>query len=341
MQRSQLTRREFVTTTACVGGGLALPCRTSLAAQHHPVEVRQSRTVLDVEVDGKPLAVYNFDTDHAGTYRPYFYPVIGPNGQPITQQGEFPGSLRGHYWHRSLFVAHQKVNGISFWEERKADCGRMVHLEFATVASGNPGRFVERLAWRDLSGEDLLHETRTVEIPAGSAGARFLDISIELTAAREVEFAATPYNLLACRVINAMCLVQQKQEYTRKFGQLVDFAPLNEGGRITNSSGLENQQCRGARAKWCDFSGPLGDGTVGGIAILDHPSNPRHPTPWHNWNNMTITASPTFHQPLSLRQDQRLALAYRVVIHAGDVKDADVESLWKQFAATQPVGAPS
>ena len=129
-----------------------------------------------------------------------------------------------------------------------------------------------------------------------------------------------------------MCPLPLKQKYTQRYGSLVDFSPLDRGGKIVNSEDQENENCRGARARWCDFSGPLGDGSVGGIGILDHPSNPRHPTPWHNWNNMTITASFTFHEPFRLKQEDLLSLTYRVAVHPGNAEQADVEGLWREFA---------
>jgi len=338
-----LSRRDFISSTA-MGMGVLLSSVKGASGEEGtsrstPVEVRQERRVLDVKVDGLPFAVYNFDSTHAALYRPFFYPVMGPNNKPITQNGEFPGSLRGHYWHRSLFVAHQKVNGISFWEERAADCGRMIHLGFDEMTSGEEGGFVERLAWRDLEGQDLLHEVRTVRVPHAPRERRLLDIAIRLKAVSgHAYFASTPYNLLACRVINAMCPIPQKERYKKRYGALVDFSPMNEGGIITNSEGKENEACRGERAKWCDFSGPLGDGTWGGIALLDHPGNPRHPTPWHNWNNMTITASFTFREPFTVQKGRELCLNYRVVVHAADAKKADIAATWQDFSKTQPVG---
>jgi hypothetical protein len=335
-----MNRRMFI-ETGISAGVLAASARL---VEHQgqssatPVEVNESGGVVDVKIDGGPFFVYNFDSSQAGTYRPFFHPVMGPNGKPITQNGEFPGTLRGHYWHRSLFLAHQKVNGVSFWEERQADCGKIVHLEFGQIASGEEGRIVERLAWRDVNGKDLLEETRMVRIPRLPPARRLLDVGITLTAvASEVTFAKTPYSLLACRVINAMCLIPTKDRYSRRFGSLVDFSPLDEGGRITNSEGKQNDACRGERARWCDFSGPLGDGTWGGIALLDHPDNPRHPTPWHNWNDMTITASFTYHEPFALRAGQELKLAYRIVVHAGDAARADLAAEWKSFAETKRV----
>jgi hypothetical protein len=36
----------------------------------------------------------------------------------------------------------------------------------------------------------------------------------------------------------------------------------------------------GQASPWCDYSGTLGTEKVG-VAILDHPENPRHPVRWH------------------------------------------------------------
>jgi hypothetical protein len=308
------------------------------SAPEAAVALRQDRVVLDILTGGAPFAVYNFDTTQAGTYRPFFHPLFGPGSRPVTQNGEFPGSLRGHHWHRGLFIAHQKVNDCSFWEERAADCGKIVHLGFDAVSSGAAGRFEERLAWRDLAGRDLLEERRVVAARAGEGGSRFLDLGIRLRALeRAVTFHQSYYNLLACRVANSMCLRPQKERYTQLYGPMVDFEPLDQFGAIVNSEGHQNETCGGAKAKWCDFSGPLGDGTVGGVAIFDHPSNPRFPTAWHNWNNMTIIASLTYHEPLTLQPGGAISLTYRVMTHRGWARQADVAGAWEQFSRTEPV----
>ena len=238
---------------------LAAQYPKSATATEGKLAVRQDRVVLDVLHDGSPLAVYNYDTTQAGTYRPYFHPVMGPGNRVLTQNGEFPGSLRGHHWHRGLFIAHQKVNDCSFWEERVADCGKIVHLGFEGLETGAVARFRERLAWRDLRSRDLLHETRSVR--AGIAGPhRYLDIGIRLSALDQpVIFRQSLYNLLACRAPDSMCLQPQKERYTKLYGPLVNFEPLDKFGTISNSEGKLNEACGGAKAKWCDFSGPLAD----------------------------------------------------------------------------------
>lgn len=331
-----MQRRIFVGAAACAGVAASL-ARAQTRVQISELKQQWNAGLIDIKTDGQEFAVYNFDHAHGGLYRPFFHPIFGPNGGPITQNGEFPGTLRGHYWHRGLFVAHQRVNALSFWEERTADCGKMVHLGFDEVSNK---RFVERIAWQDLAGQDVLREVRTVSVPPPSAQGRMLDITIRLTAvAPEVVFGATPYNLLACRVINSIAPTALKDRYSKRYGRLVDsLSPAGEGGLVTNSDGKADDACRGARARWCDISGPLGDGNWGGVAIMDHPANPRHPTPFHNWSNLTIMASLTYHEPLTLKRGERVAVAYRVLVHARDAKKADLQEAWTAFSRTDPDG---
>ena len=50
---------------------------------------------------------------------------------------------------------------------------------------------------------------------------------------------------------------------------------------ITNAEGLVGEkQLWGKPSPWCDYSGEI-NGEKVGVAILDHPDNPRHPVRWH------------------------------------------------------------
>jgi hypothetical protein len=308
------------------------------------VEVKAGNTVLDIHAGGQPFLVYNFNNDQAGLYKPFFHPIMGSNGWPITQNGEFPGTYRGHYWHHGLFIGHQKISHktdagartSNFWEERIGECGGLAHVGFTQQESGAAGGFQEQLLWRSAEGRDVLQETRTLvvgELATAPANRKVIDLLLSFRAVNgPVRFEQTPYNLLACRVINALCPKAQKDSYTKQYGNLVDFRPLTRFGRLVNSEGKVDDAVRGERAKWCDFSGPLDNGSTGGIAILDHPLNPRHPTPWNNWNNMTFMASFTFQEFFELQPPQELRLRYRILIHPGDAKEADVEGVWNDFA---------
>jgi hypothetical protein len=64
-----------------------------------------------------------------------------------------------------------------------------------------------------------------------------------------------------------------------------------EGIRDTNSIGKKNDQTWGKRSNWVDYFAKK-DGKVYGIAIFDHPKNPRHPTWWHVRSYALFAANP-------------------------------------------------
>ena len=101
-------------------------------------------------------------------------------------------------------------------------------------------------------------------------------------------------------------------------------------------------------AAWCDVSGPItgaaltgrsldqepGDtllDRLAGVAILDHPANPRHPTPWYTGSGAGnfLNAALLFHEPMTLGAGAALTLHYRVLVHDGMW---GVEDMRRQFA---------
>jgi len=62
-------------------------------------------------------------------------------------------------------------------------------------------------------------------------------------------------------------------------------------GTIINAEGVKNTAAWGKRSTWVDYHGPK-DGKVYGVAIFDHPSNPRHPTWWHVRDYALFAANP-------------------------------------------------
>ncbi|TAK93011.1 MAG: hypothetical protein EPO07_18750, partial [Verrucomicrobia bacterium] len=100
-------------------------------------------------------------------------------------------------------------------------------------------------------------------------------------------------------------------------------------------------QTWGKRAEWCDYYGPV-DGKIVGVALFDHPSNPRHPTWWHVRDYGLLAAnpfgqhffenSPDEHKgDLKLAKGQSLTFRYRFYFHAGDEKQGRVAEHYKEF----------
>ena len=301
------------------------------------VTIREERSVLEMLVDGELFALYNFDPNAQAIFKPFFHPIIGPSGLSITQNGEYAGTLRGHYWHRGLMIAHQRANGVSFWEERQEDCGRMLHQSFEEINSGSDKvDFTELLTWTAIDGSIPIREERRVELLCDPSGVRCLDFRLTLTAnAGDVEFGKTSYGLLAAKASARLHVGDHDPAHGYLAAKLVNLTRHQQGGQITFSDGETNtrhtsQNGIPIRADWGDYSGPPEANE--GYAIFDHPSNPRHPTTWLNWNNMTIGPSPTFEEPMRIPNGESVQFAYRFLVHEGNAASADIQQHYENYA---------
>jgi hypothetical protein len=82
-----------------------------------------------------------------------------------------------------------------------------------------------------------------------------------------------------------------------------------------------------------------------GVAIFDHPANPRHPTYWHSRGYGLFAANPfgirdferdkTKSGDLALAAGEKLRFRYRVVIHPGDAEAAKLADNYKKWAAAK------
>ena len=116
-------------------------------------------------------------------------------------------------------------------------------------------------------------------------------------------------------------------------------------GRLVNANGDSGTNAWGKRAPWVDYSGPLPGGRVIGVALLEHPSNPRHPTWWHARDYGLLSANPFGRHDFEKLKDQpqagdlviaaggELRLRYRIIFHRGDEKAAGIEEGFRVFAA--------
>lgn len=296
--------------------------RLTLVAAAQPDPLARSPRVLfsqgaqkvAISVEGAAFATYRYDTREPELPRPYFHPILNAAGVPITQDGEFPGTNRGHIWHTGLVLAHQNFTDGNNWQTGSPKYSRMRHVAFDVMESGPLlGRFIQRLEWLNVAGDRVVfHETRTVTVPVRPPQRRCLDVDTTITCgAQPAVWNATPYHLLAIRLPDAIL--------------------VGKGGVIRNSEGQDNPP-DGTPARWLDYGGPLGGGLCG-VALFDHPQNPLHPTRWLNFQAQTVGAAPGHREPLSWQPGEARRFRYRVYFHDGDVKQGRVAEEYAAYVA--------
>jgi hypothetical protein len=298
---------------------------SSAVAAKQGVQITQLADRLRVEINGQLFTEYLYKD----VPRPYCYPLIGPGGAAMTRDWPMKNTLgeeHDHPHHRSLWFAHGSINGYDFWSEEKA-FGKTVHDNFLEVKSGaKAGVIRERNKWVAADGTVVCIDERTLRFyNPGLTSERLMDFEITLIASNgALTFGDTKEGTMAVRLAETMRL-------QGKLGQ----------GHIVNSAGVRDGQTWGKRADWCDYYGPVGGKTVG-IAIFDHPQNPRHPTWWHVRDYGLFAANPFGQHDFESLPDKTagnlvvpagksVTFRYRFYLHEGDDKQAKVAERYQQY----------
>jgi len=317
---------------------LAVGCRTRVAGPMPPAPGQTGRGVnivqladrLRVEVNGRLFTEYFY----TNVPRPYFFPLMGPGGLPLTRNWpmkETTNEEKDHPHHRSLWFAHGAVNGRDFWSEQK-DFGRIVHDGFLEIKTGGSGLIRSRNRWIAADGSVVCTDERALRIYApANAGEQIFDFDITLRASNGgVTFGDTKEGAMAVRL-----------------GETMRLKTSAGKGHIVTSTGARDGAAWGKRADWCDYFGPV-DGKIVGIAIFDHPENPRHPTWWHVRDYGLFAANP-FGQHDFEKLDDRAAgdlkipagesvtFRYRFYLHEGDEQQARVAVKYQEYAKEKTV----
>lgn len=307
---------------------VALPLSAQVRIAQHGIEY------ISVEIKGKPFTEFFIGPE---TNKPYLHPLRSASGKIVTRgypMEEVPGESHDHPHHRGLWFAHGDVNGFDFWgnETRGPKFGRIVLSKIDNLTSGkDSGTLDATFDWRDSAGNVLLTEVRRM-IFYSQPKLRTVDFDLNLTARRQVIFGDTKEGTFALRVASAL-----EEPHSGAPAQ----PPRT--GHIVDSQGRESEkQVWGKRADWVDFYGVV-EGEPLGIAIFDHPSNPRHPTYWHARGYGLFAANifglrdfvndKTKDGSLALAPGESLRFRYRVVIHPGDASTAHVARLYQDYSA--------
>ncbi len=320
---------------------LCLVCPWLLPAAEFSVETEKDGIVI--KIDNKLFTKYVTDGE---ANKPYFWPLIGPTGKSMTRafpMEDVPGEKQDHPHHRSMWFGFQGINGVDTWHEpatyherfrtkpdelakRLGGLGSIVHTTTLKAEALEDRAILEtESTYLDNGGAPMLQDRRWFVFQVDeSSNARVIDVDIVLTGTEDTVTLGDAKDAgFSLRVAHSMS-VDAKQ-----------------GGRIINSEGQEDKEAWSKPAKWVNFNGMV-EGEKLGIAMLNHPTSFRYPNRWHVRTYGLFTANPFGSKSMdksaedgtvTLKKGETLTLRYRVILHEGDEKSANIAQAFEAYAA--------
>ena len=206
--------------------------------------------------------------------------------------------------------------------------GNVVHDKFLKIESGKDvGITQSQNKYIAPDGTVICTDTRTHKF-YNRADEKMMDLEITFHASEgQVVLGDTKEGSMAIRLAPTMRL-------KGSVGQ----------GHIINSEGDKDGDAWGKRAAWCDYYGPVKSDIVG-VAIFDHPQNPKHPTWWHVRDYGLFAANPfgvsDFERKprgtgdITIPAGESLTFRYRIYIHKGDNEQGKVAEHYGEYMQTK------
>lgn len=248
---------------------------------------------------------FNFGPEQA---KPNFYPlaVTGLPSLVIDRPADHP-------WHHGLWLSWKFINGVNFWEpdpKTGAPKGRTSWSNVRHSAKSDFSASIKlELAYTTNGDDAVLREERTMTISRpDDTGQYAIDWQSTFRAAKgDVTLSCVPVPPAEGGVA-----------WGGYAGLSVRFVPelaAREACSFEGPVAFDQGIYRGPSSAM-DYSGLIGD-RAAGIAILDHPKNPRHPVNWYVIRSEMsyFNAALLSNQPLLIKAGDELTLRYRVIVH--------------------------
>jgi hypothetical protein len=271
------------------------------------VTAKLEKNHIAVTIDGKLFTSYKFDTSQK---YPYFWPVNGPaSGMSITTETSEP-----YPHHHSLFFGCDRVNGGNYWQEGN-ERGQIVSQGPKLIqTSGGRVVFTDTCLWRQPGRQPVIRDKRRITITAPNKNLRLIDFEISMEPLTDIHIIKTNHSLFSARVVPELS--------------------VQSGGTLINAEGKTGEKGTwGFASPWCDYSGTR-SGITEGIAIIQHPDNRWFPSKWFTRDYGFFSPTPMYWlegDRLDLAKGEKLTLRYRVVVHTGDAKAADIARIFQQY----------
>lgn len=282
---------------------------------------QQSESSLALCKDGKTVWKLVADPKEP---KSYFHPLATPGGEVLTAC-----EPADHPWHHGLWFSWKFINGLNYWEEdpKTRLSEGVTELPAARFKPAEDFSAGAELAfgYHPPGQAAVMTERRKMSITSPDAEGRYLiDWTSEFTAGNApVDLGRTP-----------LAHEENGKPYGGYAGLSLRLPQQPDGWSILTSEGKASMETsHGRNARWLDFSSPRG-----GIAIFDHPDNPRHPTPWyvHDRKPMSFfSPAVLFNEPLVLGAGKSLTLRYRVLIHSKPMSAEEIETNFRSYTKSR------
>ena len=332
---------------------LALLALPAFATAADDVSIVVGKDAIEFKAGSAVVAKY---ATAATVAKPYLYPVLAPNGVPLTRGypvEKAPGdATTDHVHQKSVWFCHGDVipegielkiksankadKGVDFWSEAKDKDGSARHGTIRCVKVGEPKQHAKNHAsvethneWVSPDGGKIMDEVRVIHFTEGKEGRTFaFDITLKATVC-PITFGDTKEGAFGIRVNDGL-------RPSQKGGATVTTAE----GKSVDPPTKDNMPIWGYPTDWIDYSGKL-DGKEAGIAVFDHPTNPR--SNWHvrayglNAANPFGRAHSGFPSQkgkddlLKIAKGGEMKLKYAVYAHTGDAKTGKVAEAFDAF----------
>jgi hypothetical protein len=281
--------------------------------------VRESAQGVEVLDGPAPVLFYQRsqkDLDGQYARSNYVHPLMSLDGDVLTE--DFP---EDHPHHRGIFWAwHQLWAG----EERLGDGWALedfvtdvARVETSTTAG--QARIETRVLWRSprfREGAPFIEERTTIVAHPVVEDARAVDFEIALRA-------------------RASGIRIGGSEDEKGYGGFSARVQMPEGVVFTGPEGpVRPRNLQVEAGPWIDVSGPYGEGReVSGLTLLCHPDNPGFPQPWilRQTGSMQNAVFPG-RDAVGVPTEAPLVLRYRLVVHRGNARRADIERWQAAYA---------
>ncbi len=294
----------------------------SLSAE---VKLTKNENSIAVEIDGQPFTTFYYGPE---TMKPYLHPLRSASGKIVTRrwpQEQIPGETKDHPHHTGLWFTHGDVNGLDFWANLKKGpkTGEVRLDKISKVKSGGKSGVIEAdFNWVNPEGKTIMKEHRVMTFYSDPKN-REIDLDLTLKAVEPIKFGDTKEGTFAIRLADAL-------------------AEKGGTGTMTSSAkGVKMKAIWGKPAAWVDYAGTV-EGEPLGVAIFDHPANPRHPSTWHARDYGLFAANifgvhdflndKTKDGSLSIEAGKTVRFRYRVLVHPGLTADAPIGAAFDKYA---------